>query len=193
MTWANVGWLAILSTESYFYFPFTNKPDSWDIIKVEIQISVYGVSKTTPCNAVIIEDTTWGELTLNWANKPNRGQNIDAENDGLISMDANYLIDVTDYISSRSDLSIAIYCRDSLLNDEIFIHTRESILSNTRPKLIWTYNTYPINDGDSDNDSDDDDEMEELLRSISGYDMFILLGGILGIIVVLIKKLKRKN
>ena len=186
-----VGWWYGDAMEAYFYFPFTNKPSSY--FKAVIQISIWGVSKTTPCNACIIEDTTWGEYTMNWLNKPSHGVNIEAQNEGLVTQDAYYLIDVTNYVVSRNNISICIYCRDPLLDDWIYIDSREepSYAKEDRPRLIWYYTVSDDDDDNGGGDGDkDEDSLEAILKEIPSYNIFIIIGSVCGLSIILARRIK---
>lgn len=128
--------------ESYFYFNFSDKPSNYK--KAEISLDIWGVSKTVYLNVCLIEES-WDEYTITWMNKPEYGEHITTL---LVPSSNIYKIDITNYIEGRNNISICLYTGDYLMDDYIFINSREGYYSwapEDAPQLIWTYETEPPN------------------------------------------------
>ena len=181
--------------ESYFFFPFTNKPNN--LIKAEIQFYIWSYDSDwwfAHCNICIIEDTTWGELTMNWINKPSHGEKIAnlTVNKRFWYDDGYYKIDITNYITSRNNISLCVYGADVSYTHSFIIYSRE--LSPNKvpdygdyPKLIWTYTD---DDDDDDDDDKEEDTLEALMKEIPGYNIVIFIGSICGLAMILTRRIK---
>jgi len=122
--------------ESYFYFNFSNKPTNYK--KAEISLDIWGVSKTVYLNICLIEES-WDEYNMTWLNKPTHGEHITTL---LVPSSNIYKIDVTNYIEGRNNISICLYTGDYLMDDYVYITSREGYYSwapEDAPQLIWTY------------------------------------------------------
>jgi len=161
-------------------------------IRTTIQIYAWGITTTTPCNVCIIEDKTWGEFSMTWSNRPAHGEVIA---NGLVSSERYYLIDVTDYVESRNNISICIYCTDPFLDDWIYIDSRESPFAEDRPRLIWTYIVSEVVVADDGDDDDDDDkEAEEIpLITLIGIIGGSIAAGEIAVIIAWKKQLFTKG
>ncbi len=153
--------------EAYFYFEFSNRPNNFT--KAEISLDFWGVLQTMNFTVCLIEEN-WNEYSVTWIDKPDKGAVID--NLLVISNDI-YKLDVTSLIEGRTFLSICVYIDvENYIEDYAYINSREGYFwEEDAPQLIWTYSII------------------DNLR-IYGYDMLILMGSIVGISVISIKKRK---
>ncbi len=157
-------------TEAYIEFDISSPPSGWT--KPEIEIDIYSISETTQLTVSLIT-AIWNELTITWMNKPANGQEITKL---TVATEQVYTIDVTSFISGSS-LSICINAT-TLPTGYVQATSREGDWSlGPGPTLTWTYPTPPSNgDGDT------------TLPDIPGYNIFLVLGTLLGVSVILIKK-----
>ncbi len=124
--------------EAYFYFNFTDKPA--DFTKAEISLDFWGVSETMNFTVSLINDD-WGELSMNWINKPvTKGDLITHL---VVTGSGINKIDITNLISSHTNISICVYLEvDNYVDDYVYITSREGYYSwapEDAPQLIWTY------------------------------------------------------
>ncbi len=123
--------------EAYFYFNFTDKPA--DFTKVEISLDFWGVSETMNFAVRLINDA-WSELSMDWLNKPVKGDLI---TNLLVASSGIYKIDITNLISNLTNISICVYVEfENYVNDYVYIASREGYSSRSpenAPQLIWTH------------------------------------------------------
>ncbi|MHA1689081.1 MAG: CBM96 family carbohydrate-binding protein [Promethearchaeota archaeon] len=184
-------------TQAYFAFNLSEKPTDW--IKAEISIDCYYVSETFKATVSLINDD-WGELTINWMNKPEHGEIITTL---TISEEKIYYIDVSDYIAGRNNISICINASDYTQNGYVQATSSEGYyLEKDAPQIIWTRESDDngINDGENslgggsaddnddqtENNANEDEEKEsgETALEIPGYNIIYLLS-IAGIFVAI--------
>lgn len=176
--------------ESYFHFNFSDKPS--DYIKAEISIFFFDVPRTIDVSVILIMES-WDEDTITWNNYAKHEQVIT----NIILSEYSYTaepeitkIDVTDYIpiclnAGLSGISICINATDALQNQLVlgFTRTTSTSFPSAKPHLIWTYDTSTGN-GDGNGDT---------TTTINGYNLLIIVGLMLGIGTILIKKRKIKS
>ncbi len=131
------------ATEGYFYFDFSNKSNN--ITKAVISFGIWEESYLSPqklnFTVCLIEDN-WLENTLTWRNKPNKSQVI-----GYILYNSAgiYEIDITPFITGRSNISLCIYREKFSYYGAAMIYSREKLSSlnplplNYTPQLHLSY------------------------------------------------------
>jgi len=168
---------------AYFYFPFTDKPDSFDLAL--IGLSIWGVSQTLEVKVNVV-DEEWNEMGMTWTNQPTMtgiywNFNITGSTDWII-------LNATSFIEGRDSLSICVYTSNHIQEDFFGIDSRESYYSDytdDRPRLAWLTEIPDVppssgggggGGGGGDDDKTTDDFVNTALIGIIGGS--IVVGGI---------------
>ena len=201
---ANYGWNTELYIggfggeicEAYYYFEFTDKPA--DYTKAEISVYIWDIKETEHVDVYLIMED-WDEYTLNWQNKPTKNVKITTIQFEKLFNDDFYLIDVSNFIVEKTNISICISTIPS--DDLIMTISREKETgfydpifgiywyTNMRPTLIWTHEV-----SESDDDDDDDDKPKPPPDIPLGdfYLVFTAIG-IISLTIIYYKKFYRKS
>ncbi len=136
------GWTVVMmgngpagpATEGYFSFDFSNISNN--ITKAVVSFGFWEESYLTPQSlnfTVCLIEENWLENTLTWQNKPNKSQVI-----GYILFNSTdiYEIDITPFITGRSNISLCIYYEEFVDYGAAMIYSREKLPS---------YNPLPLN------------------------------------------------
>ncbi|GAG57819.1 unnamed protein product, partial [marine sediment metagenome] len=113
------------ATEAYYYFDFSNIEE--EITKAEISLRLLerpGLAPQINFTVCLIEEN-WSEYTLNWINKPNKSQVIGYI---LFNSSGTYEINVSSFISGRSNISICVFLEKFVDYEGVFIYARENFL-----------------------------------------------------------------
>ena len=86
-------------------------------------------------NAHAVSNTTWGETTINWTNKPALGATL-GTGDSSHSAGVDSTWNVTSHIAGSGNYTIGL---DTTNSGDISFHSREATDSNNRPLLQITY------------------------------------------------------
>ena len=176
--------------EAYIYFDFTDKPD--DFTKAEISLKIFGVDNTAYINICLIE-TSWDELTMTWLNKPDKGAHV---GQFTIATSDVYTVDVTNLIAGRTSICVCLYTGDYIMDEYVYVYSREYSITSYRPKLTWTYEIGGSNgNGEDDNNGGGGNGTTTLPIElvIGGTIGIIALAGVAIVLLVLMKKKKRQE
>ena len=104
----------------FLHFTFENKPNNWT--KSELYLDICSLSKTTNFTIAII-DNSWNEYTTTWNNRPSEIQIMKTV---LLTDDDSVLIDITDFIDGKTELSLVVRPTfDDTSSGYFFVYSRE--------------------------------------------------------------------
>ena len=126
--------------EAYFKFDITEPPENWEKAEIKLYSEKYPIGGYFDLDVYLINES-WDEMTTTWNNKPKLEKYI-------MTLDFYYeddyglyfLIDVSDYVTNESTISIGINASFCQTEDNYAkIYTKEYHLNSLKPRLIWSY------------------------------------------------------